>query len=237
EDLVTRCAKHGKIGMKKFMFYQMPFLNQYTDSSLSVIENYLVVVTNLNQITVQKHPNYGWTVTAEAVRTDESVSFTQQQIKQLIEAQKQDNIRQSELLTSLLQNPEATPNITATIWKSTISNVNTSYVLQAPDAIYFFVGVRDIKLHLYEFARKGFFPLNGLIAVRIIKSTKALLSNTFNHDPKTLYCQIDFVSVIGTPGWEEFASFGKRMGIYSKCEFYLSDVLSEQIKQFEKVRA
>ncbi|CAG8817611.1 13095_t:CDS:1, partial [Racocetra persica] len=38
----------------------------HTESSLSVTKNYLVVVTNLNQITVQKHPKYGWTVTAEA---------------------------------------------------------------------------------------------------------------------------------------------------------------------------
>ncbi|CAG8733260.1 19549_t:CDS:1, partial [Racocetra persica] len=38
----------------------------HTESSLSVTENYLVVVKKLNQITVQKHPNYGWTVTAEA---------------------------------------------------------------------------------------------------------------------------------------------------------------------------
>ncbi|CAG8729547.1 16691_t:CDS:1, partial [Racocetra persica] len=38
----------------------------HTESSLSVTENYLVVVTNLKQITVQKHSKYGWTVTAEA---------------------------------------------------------------------------------------------------------------------------------------------------------------------------
>ncbi|CAG8644512.1 8114_t:CDS:1, partial [Cetraspora pellucida] len=35
-------------------------------SSLSVTKNYLVVVTNLKQITIQNHPKYGWTVTAEA---------------------------------------------------------------------------------------------------------------------------------------------------------------------------
>ncbi|CAG8733857.1 15853_t:CDS:1, partial [Dentiscutata heterogama] len=38
----------------------------HTESSLSVTEHYLVVVTNLNKIKVQKHPKYGWTVTAEA---------------------------------------------------------------------------------------------------------------------------------------------------------------------------
>ncbi|CAG8749739.1 25860_t:CDS:1, partial [Racocetra persica] len=38
----------------------------HNENSLSVTENYLVVVTNLNQITVQKHPKYGWTATVEA---------------------------------------------------------------------------------------------------------------------------------------------------------------------------
>ncbi|CAG8786748.1 11057_t:CDS:2, partial [Gigaspora rosea] len=37
-----------------------------TVSSLSVTENYLVVVNKLNKFTVQKHSKYGWTVTAEA---------------------------------------------------------------------------------------------------------------------------------------------------------------------------
>ncbi|RIB09686.1 hypothetical protein C2G38_249119 [Gigaspora rosea] len=38
----------------------------HTISSLSVTKHYLVVVTKLNKITVQKHFKYGWTVTAEA---------------------------------------------------------------------------------------------------------------------------------------------------------------------------
>ncbi|CAG8449754.1 6425_t:CDS:2 [Dentiscutata erythropus] len=38
----------------------------HTESSLSVTKHYLVVVTKLNQITVQEHPKYGWTITAEA---------------------------------------------------------------------------------------------------------------------------------------------------------------------------
>ncbi|CAG8817909.1 4806_t:CDS:2, partial [Dentiscutata erythropus] len=35
-------------------------------SSLSCTDNYLVIVTDLNQVTVQEDPKYGWTVTAEA---------------------------------------------------------------------------------------------------------------------------------------------------------------------------
>ncbi|CAG8851128.1 34330_t:CDS:2, partial [Racocetra persica] len=52
------------------------------------------------------------------------VNFTQQQIKQLHEARKQDDIRQN-----------------------AISIANTSYVFQAPDAIHFSVAVSYVKAH------------------------------------------------------------------------------------------
>ncbi|CAG8690462.1 35284_t:CDS:2, partial [Racocetra persica] len=212
------------------------------------------------------------------VRTDEPVSLTQQQFEQLSDAQTQDFSNQyDELLRSLVQNPEATPNITSTIWKSIISNGNTSSVLQFPDAIHFSFGGLGVKMHiseigfqvdpdfsnfvteishiiqtLYEFARKGKFPLTRLMTIRIIKSTEATLSNIFNHDPKTLYCGVDFLTVIGTPGWDEFIQliaqrlfdkykakphWGKEWENIPNVKSYLSDVLSDQIKQFEKVRA
>ncbi|CAG8844018.1 5717_t:CDS:2, partial [Racocetra persica] len=174
----------------------------------------------------------------------------------------------------LLQNPEATPNITGAMWKNFISIVNTSHVFQAPDAIHFFVALSNVKVHfmalgikvdpdlsnvvtelfhtiqtLYEFASKGIFPINLFLGIRIIKSSDALLSNVFNHDPKTLYCQMDFVSVLDTPGWEEFTQliaqrffykykakphWGKEWEFIPNVKSYLSDVLSVQIKQFEK---
>ncbi|CAG8772427.1 20701_t:CDS:2 [Cetraspora pellucida] len=208
------------------------------------------------------------------VRTDESVSFTQQQIEQLHETQNQNAINQYELLSSLLQNPEATPNITASLFSG---NGNTSSVFQAPDAIHFFIAEYKIKLYfmeigfkidpdfsnvvtefshaiqtLYEFARKGKFPINYVIAIRIVKSTEALLSTTFNNDPKTLYCYINFATVIGTPYWEEFTQllaqryfdkykakphWAKKWEFIPNVKTYLSEVLSDQIKKFEKVRA
>ncbi|CAG8821450.1 32258_t:CDS:2, partial [Racocetra persica] len=207
------------------------------------------------------------------VRTDESVSFTQQQIEQQHEVQKQNTIRQYELLSGILQNPEATPNITASLFSN---NDNTSSVFQAPDAIHFLAGMENVKLHfmeisfkvdpdfsnvadefshaiqtLYEFTRKGKFPINYYIVIRIIKSTEALLSTTFNHDPKTLYCQINFAAVIGTPSWEEFTQllaqryfdkykakphWAKEWEFIPNVKSYLSEVLSDQINQFEKVR-
>ncbi|CAG8625180.1 8680_t:CDS:2 [Cetraspora pellucida] len=235
-------------------------------------------------------PNKDLVLVKNFVRTGESVSFTQQQIEKLRETQIQDNINQKKLFKSLLQNPEATPNVSSTIWKSIMSNGNTSFVFQAPDTFHFIAGYEIVKNHLieigfkvdpdfsnvaaefshviqtvttasysgislwdlYEFARKGKFPLNRVLVIRIIKSTKALLSNTFDNDPKTLYCHMDFDSVIGTPGWEEFMQliaqryfdkykakphWGKQWEFIPNVKSYLSDVLSDQIKQFEKVRA
>ncbi|CAG8625197.1 8681_t:CDS:2 [Cetraspora pellucida] len=222
-------------------------------------------------------PNKDLVLVENFVRTDESVSFTQQQIEKLRETQIQDNINQKKLFKSLLQNPEATPNVSSTIWKSITSNGNTSFVFQAPDAFHLIAGYEIVKTHLteirfkvdpdfsnvatefshviqtlYEFARKGKFPLNRILVIRIIKSTKALLSNTFDNDPKTLYCSMDFESVIGTPGWKEFMQliaqryfdkykakphWGKQWEFIPNVRSYLSDVLSDQIKQFEKVRA
>ncbi|CAG8627261.1 874_t:CDS:2, partial [Cetraspora pellucida] len=222
-------------------------------------------------------PNKDLVLVKNYVRTGEPVSFTQQQIEKLRETQIQGNINQKKLFKSLLQNPEATPNVTSVIWKSIMGDGNTSFVFQAPDTFHFIAGFEIVKTHLteigfkvdpdfsnvaaefshvirtlYEFARKGKFPLNHGFVIRIIKSTKALLSNTFDNDPNTLYCHMDFESVIGTSGWEEFMQliaqrffdkykakphWGKEWEFIPNVKSYLSDVLSDQIKQFEKVRA
>ncbi|CAG8687454.1 649_t:CDS:2 [Gigaspora margarita] len=200
------------------------------------------------------------------IRTDEPVNFTQQQLEQLHETQKHDVFQQYKLISSNLQNPDAIPNITATLFGSF---GNSSTVFQAPDAIHFVASEESAKFDfveigfkidpdfsnvaaefsyviqtIYEFARKGKFPLNYVADFRIIKSTEALLSFTFNQDPEILYCLMDFVSVSGTPYYEEFTQllaqrphWGKRWEFIPKVESYLSDVLSNQIKQFEKVRA
>ncbi|CAG8635201.1 8729_t:CDS:2, partial [Racocetra persica] len=222
-------------------------------------------------------PNRDIVLVTRWVRTDESASFTQQQLKQFREAQRQNIINNSVLYNSLLQNPEATPNISAKVWNSIARNDNVSSVFQAPDAIHFFGGSENMRSHMmqiafkidpdfsnlaaefsyiiqtiYEFAKKRKFPFNQFLHIRIIKSSEALLSNTFDHDPETLYCQIDFVTNLGTSGWEEFAQlmaqryfdkykakphWGKQWEIIPNVQSYLSGVLSDQIKQFEKVRA
>ncbi|CAG8545567.1 22729_t:CDS:2 [Gigaspora margarita] len=207
------------------------------------------------------------------IRTNEPVSFTQQQLEQLHEVERQKIIKEYTLISSNLQNPEAVSNIAATVLSE---NVDTSFVYQAPDAIHYCVHEGSAKYDLmeigfkvntdfsnvaaefthaiqtlYEFAKKGKFPLNHLIDFRIIKSSKALLSPTFNNDPETLYCQVDFMAVTGTPGYEEYTAllaqryfdkykakpyWGKRWEFIPNVTYYLSDVLSDEINQFEKVR-
>lgn len=208
-------------------------------------------------------------------RTNEPVSFTQQQLKQTHETQRQNFIKIYEIISSNLpQNPRAVANVAAKILSA---NKNTSFVFQAPDAIHsfayeprakydlssytfkvypdfsnvaaeFFYGIKT----LYEFAKEGKYPLNYLMEFRILKSDEALLSPTFNHDPNVLYCSLDYMPITGTPDYEEFVTlmaqrffnkykakphWAKKWEFIPNVLSYLSDVYSDQIKLFEKVRA
>ncbi|CAG8531702.1 39113_t:CDS:2 [Gigaspora margarita] len=211
------------------------------------------------------------------VRTDKQVSLSQQQLEQVRETQRQGIIQQYQLLSSLLQTPEATPNITATIWDNFISSGNSSLIFEAPDAFHYIPAEESAKFNLlefgfkvdpdfsnvateflfaiqtlYEFAKQGKFPVNYIIDLRIIKSTKALLSTTFDNDSEALYCQLDFETAYRTPSWEEFGKlmakryfdkykakphWAKEWEFIPNVDSYLSNVLSNQIKQFEQVRA
>ncbi|CAG8820761.1 45579_t:CDS:2, partial [Gigaspora margarita] len=202
-------------------------------------------------------------------RTNEPVSFTQQQLEQTHETQRQNFIKIYEIISSNLpQNPRAVANVAAKILSA---NKNTSFVFQAPEAIHSFAYEPRAKYDLssytfkvypdfsnvaaefyhgiktpYEFAKEGKYPLNYLMEFRILKSDEALLSPTFNHDPNVLYCSLDYMTITGTPNYEEFVTlmaqrfFNKYK---AKWEFipnvlsYLADVYSDQIKLFEKVRA
>ncbi|CAG8627242.1 873_t:CDS:2, partial [Cetraspora pellucida] len=99
-------------------------------------------------------PNKDLVLVENYVRTDEPVSFTQQQIEQLRETQIQGNINQKELFNSLLQNPEATPNVSSVISKSIMGNGNTSFVFQAPDTFHSNAGYDIVKNHLTEIVFK-----------------------------------------------------------------------------------
>ncbi|CAG8801262.1 20540_t:CDS:2, partial [Cetraspora pellucida] len=135
-------------------------------------------------------------------QTDESVNFTQQQIKQLHEAQKQEAFHQYKLQISLLKNPEATPNVITTIWNSTTSNCNTSSIFQAPDAIHFLADERILKFHVIEI---GF----------IVDPDFSNVAEEFFMQSKQPHSAIQ---------WE----------FISNVKHYLSDVILDQIKQFEE---
>ncbi|CAG8839002.1 11431_t:CDS:2, partial [Racocetra persica] len=107
-------------------------------------------------------------------------------------------------------------------------SVNTSRVLQAPDAFHYTPSVESIKVKLWEigfkvdpdfsnavneisfiiktlynFAGKGKVPVNYLADFRFIKSSEALFATTLDHDSNALYCQMDIVAFFDTPDWEE----------------------------------
>ncbi|KAF0561202.1 FAD-binding domain-containing protein [Gigaspora margarita] len=181
------------------------------------------------------------------IRTDEPVNFTQQQLEQLHETQKHDVFQQYKLISSNLQNPDAIPNITATLFGSF---GNASTVFQAPDAIHFVASEESAK---FDFVEIGFKvdPDFSNVAAEFSYVIQTIYEFA-RKDPEILYCLMDFVSISGTPYYEEFTQllaqryfdkykakphWGKKWEFIPKVESYLSDVLSNQIKQFEKVRA
>ncbi|CAG8590837.1 6311_t:CDS:2 [Cetraspora pellucida] len=168
------------------------------------------------------------------------------------------------LINFLLSNPLLTPNITASIWDTRVAIAgNTSTVLQAPDAFHYVPSVESLKVSLWEIGFKIDSDFSNVateisfiiqtVNFRIIKSTEALLSTAFNHDPKALYFRLDLISAYGNPDWEEFIQllgqryftnkynakphWGKEWDTKPEIISYLSKALKEPIKQFEKVRA
>ncbi|CAG8591668.1 6496_t:CDS:2, partial [Cetraspora pellucida] len=213
------------------------------------------------------------------VRTNEPVTLLPEALAQLRYNQTQGIIQQYNTLKILLQYPSFTPNFTASIWDASFGGAgNTSMILHAPDAMHYIPAVESVLFDLweigfkvdpdfsnvateisfiiqalYDFAAKGKFPVNYIADFRIIKSTEALFSTTFDHDPKALYCQLDLETVHGTPDWEEFIQllgkryftnkynakphWGKEWETTPGILPYLSKALKEPIKQFEKVRS
>ncbi|CAG8449781.1 6427_t:CDS:2 [Dentiscutata erythropus] len=117
------------------------------------------------------------------------------------------------------------------LWDDFISSGNVNYVFQAPDTFHFLASEESVKYDLMEIGLKidpDFFNV-------VIE---------FSHIVQT--------TVTGTQSWEEFAQlmaqryfdkyrakphWAKRWEFIPNLKSYLSDVLSDQIKQFEKVRA
>ncbi|KAF0551121.1 FAD-binding domain-containing protein [Gigaspora margarita] len=147
------------------------------------------------------------------VRTDKPVSLSQQQLEQVRETQRQGLIQQNQLIISLLQTPEATPNITATIWDNFISS---------------------------EFGFKVD-PDFSNVATELLFAIQA--NHKINQSFETAY---------RTPSWEEFGQlmvkryfdkykakphWPKEWEFIPNVDSYLSNILLDQIKKFEKVRA
>ncbi|CAG8561137.1 14783_t:CDS:1, partial [Racocetra persica] len=83
-------------------------------------------------------------------KTGEPMSFTPQQIKQLREVKSQGLNHQHQVISSIIQTPETTPNASASIWNALISVGNTSFVFQVLDAFHYIASEETIKLELIE---------------------------------------------------------------------------------------
>ncbi|CAG8481165.1 7394_t:CDS:2 [Ambispora leptoticha] len=170
------------------------------------------------------------------VRTDEQPTLTPEQISALHDAQNKSSLQGNQVYQLLLQNPQATPNVTASIWLEGPGKMPTSFVLQAPDAIHYEAGIGNIPDETLEFvfkvdpdyanvakefqaiinatyaaAAQNSFPLNLVAEARILKSTRTLLAPSFNLDPNAVYCFMEVTSYHYTPGYQTFAAmFGQR---------------------------
>ncbi|CAG8666040.1 4123_t:CDS:2, partial [Paraglomus occultum] len=174
----------------------------------------------------------------------------------------------------LISHPDHTPFIAYIGGK--VRLVERNHVWLAPDAIHYQAGIDNIPCLDMEFAIKidndftnvitelnyiinrindyqqqGKFPVNLSAEFRILKSSKALLSNAYDDDPDAYYLFIEILSITGTPDYNEFANeLGTRwMKLYnarphwakswenvSNIKSYLHEQLQSKIQRFEAVR-
>ncbi|KAF9159880.1 hypothetical protein DFQ26_006091 [Actinomortierella ambigua] len=103
-------------------------------------------------------------------------------------------------------------------------------VLDAPNAIHYQAGIDNLPCYdlemgfkvdgnfenvvkawkfvidkVYEYASKGKFPMNFPLEMRFVKSSDALMSAAYDEDPEAIYCMIEILSAVRTPGFEEFS--------------------------------
>ncbi|KAI1290644.1 hypothetical protein EDD11_009133 [Mortierella claussenii] len=126
-------------------------------------------------------------------------------------------------------NPSSTPFLSHLIY-STL-NTNSEQVLYAPHAIHYQAGIDHIPCldletafkvdtHfenvvkawryvvdlIYELAKHGKFPLNLTMEMRFVKASTMIMSNAYDEDPEAIYCMIEILSVVHTPGFNEFSA-------------------------------
>ncbi|GJJ77859.1 hypothetical protein EMPS_10218 [Entomortierella parvispora] len=59
---------------------------------------------------------------------------------------------------------------------------------------------------IYEYARRGEFPLNLALEMRFVKASTLVMSSAYDEDPDAIYCMIEVLSVVNTKGFEEFSA-------------------------------
>ncbi|KAG0055291.1 hypothetical protein BGZ83_009049 [Gryganskiella cystojenkinii] len=126
--------------------------------------------------------------------------------------------------------PSSAPFVNCLLFKS-MGGKDTESVLEAPDAIHYQAGIDNLPCvdlemalkvnedfsnvvvawnfvidQLYEYAKRGEFPLNLTLEMRFVKASNLLMSAAYDEDPNAIYCMIEILSVKNTKGFDEFAS-------------------------------
>ncbi|CAB4440774.1 unnamed protein product [Rhizophagus irregularis] len=175
----------------------------------------------------------------------------------------------------ILKSPEKTPLIANLAGK--VKLVEHNDVWSAPDAIHYQAGIDNLPCEdlefaikadkdfenviteidyvfnrVFEYAKKGQYPLNLVVEIRITKSSSAILSDAYDEDPDAYYFFIEVLSIKDTPLFKEFSielaqrwmqKYNARPHWAKSWEYvpnitqYLHEQLGERAKKFEAVRA
>ncbi|KAF9958591.1 hypothetical protein BGZ72_000170 [Mortierella alpina] len=133
------------------------------------------------------------------------------------------------LFQYMAANPSSTPFIDYLLYS--LNKGDSERVLYAPEAIHYQPGIDNIPClstemafqvdedfqnvvkagnyvidKVYELAHQGKFPVNIALEMRFVKSSSMIMSNAYNENPEAIYCMMEIVSVVGTPGFEEFSA-------------------------------
>jgi len=126
--------------------------------------------------------------------------------------------------------PTSAPFVNCLLFQS-IGGKDAEVVLEAPDAIHYQAGIDNLPCvdlemalkvnedfsnvvvawnfvidQMYEYAKRGEFPLNLTLEMRFVKASNLLMSAAYDEDPEAIYCMIEILSVKNTKGFDEFAS-------------------------------
>ncbi|KAG0208410.1 hypothetical protein BGX28_000628 [Mortierella sp. GBA30] len=135
----------------------------------------------------------------------------------------------NKLYEYMAANPTATPFVCYLLYLAAVKE--SQQVLYAPHAIHYQPGIDNIPClalemafktdnnfenvvkawryvvdQLYEYAKRGEYPLNLAFEMRFLKASSMIMSNAYDDDPESVYCMVEVISVVNTAGFDEFSA-------------------------------